>query len=138
MSELDRLWSLIVLIIDLIRAYFKHVGAVQHLSYTYLGREGNMENYRIQWVSSPSDFVDKLVAFYRLDGGASQQTPDLPASTLEVTIGFPTGATVDLWVITYGDNGTLDESEHLTFNASNKEQVKGVSGLTATWTGHVA
>ena len=136
MSELDRLWGLIVLIIDLIRAYFKHVAPVQHLSYTYLGKEGNMENYRIQWVSSPSDFVDKLVAFYQLDGGASQQTADLPASTLEVTIGFATGATVDLWVVTYGDNGTTAESEHLTFNASNKEQVQPVTGLTATWKSH--
>lgn len=114
----------------------RQVQPVKHLSKIYMKHGDNMEEYTIHWVASQSTFVDKNVINYRLDGGGVQTLLDMPPSQVSAVIEASTGATVELWIVTYGDNDTTAASEHLTFVAKNEEPVKAVTGLTAVWRLH--
>ena len=94
-----------------------------------------METYKITWTPSPSTFVQSHDLLLVIDG-VSAPAITLQAFEIEKTVDIPTGATVQVTVKTYGDNGTTALCPPLNFDAVNMEPVKPVGGLTATWVKH--
>jgi hypothetical protein len=97
-----------------------------------------MEKYRIGWIPSQSDFVESRDVFAKENGGPTiTVATGLPSSSNQIDANFTTGASVEVWTVVHGDNGTQAESFHLSFNAVNTQSVQPDTGLTATWLSHV-
>jgi hypothetical protein len=59
------------------------------------------------------------------------------ASAVSTEVDLALGQNVDVFVRTFGDNGTQADSAHVTFTVQNGESVQPVSGLTANWLQHI-
>jgi hypothetical protein len=130
------LWSLLVSIWRWITR--PRVKAVTQLTATRIEWEGDMERFRIGWTPSPSLNVDRHEVFVALDGGAAAKVADAIASATSTEILVPSGASVKVFVRTFGDNLTTADSAQISFEATDQTPVKPVSGVTATWLGHEA
>jgi hypothetical protein len=96
-----------------------------------------MEKYRAAWNPSPSTFVEKNELRGSVAGGAEiVLVPDLPPSAFEATFDVESGADCDVFVRTYGDNGTTADSLHVRFTASNEQAVAPVEDLDVNWLSH--
>lgn len=107
------------------------------LSAQYLGKDGQMERYRFQWIPSPSTFVEKVALVHTSGGDPEVVGADLPPSTVETTAEFITDAQIQAWIRTWGDNGTVADSPRIDFIATNNEAVLPANGLTVNWEAHI-
>ena len=97
-----------------------------------------MERYKVSWIPSQSDFVEKRPLVGRINGAMETVLVDnLPSSANQVLYDFPTGASCEIWTRVLGDNGTQADSTHLTFGAANNEQVQPDTSITVGWVSHI-
>ncbi len=100
--------------------------------------EGQVERYRLLWIPSASDFVETRDVLCKIDGGAEQAiATGLPSSANQAVYDFPTGAQCEVWTRVHGDNGTQADSAHVTFAATNAEQVEPDTSMTVQWVEHL-
>lgn len=116
----------------------RSVRAVGRIAITYIGKAGSMERYRASWNPSPSAFVEK----HELRGlvGASGDAvlvADLPSSAFEATFDVAEGSVCDVYLRTYGDNGTFADSGHAHFTARNEQTVSPVEDFGVAWLSHI-
>lgn len=98
-----------------------------------------MERYKAMWIPSPDDFVEKQQLVGRVNGAAEAVLADgLPSSAMSALLDLPTDAGVELWVRTFGDNGTKADSQSVSFVATNGSGVRAASGLTVVFVEHLA
>jgi len=111
---------------------------VEHIeSYTIGDRQ--MERYKATWGPSPSTFVEQHELVAKINGGAEAVlVTNIQAPAFECTFAVEIGQQVECWLRTWGDNGTHDDSTHVTFTAENKEGVKAVTGFAVAWQEHIA
>jgi len=109
-----------------------------NLLITNIERTGNMERIKLAWTPSLDTFVESQKVFTGIDGVTpAQNGVDLPSSADSVILEFPTDAPVVLFVRTVGDNGSIADSELLSFIADNEQNVRAATGLSAVWQEHV-
>lgn len=135
MTLLKKILDFLGLVLRLI--FRPRISPVVGFSHSLILKEANgMEKFLFTWQPSPSSFVEKHNLITKISGGAEVVGPDLPASSISLEQSFPTGASVEAWIRTTGDNGTTADSNHVSFTAANAELVQPVSSLHASWVSH--
>ena len=115
----------------------QRVHAVKRFKVTYI-TGGLVQKYHASWNPSPSAFVEK----HELRGvigtaGDAVLVPDLPSSAFECTFDVMEGQVCDVYLRTYGDNGTSADSEHARFTAKNEQAVAAVTDFAVVWQANI-
>lgn len=97
----------------------------------------NMERFLFSWVPSPSSFSERQALVTSVNGGPQTEGAELPRSASQTTADFETGSTVVAVIRTWGDNGSVADSNAVTFVASNGEAILPATGLKAEWQAHI-
>jgi hypothetical protein len=151
-SEIGMNWTTAGIIASVLTAIFfivkhykqkeKHktenVLPVTNITITHLRKDVNgMENIRVAWPLSPSNFVEKQEMFIGLDGATpSKFGSDIAANVNTIDIQLPTGKVVDLYIKVTGDNATTANSPSISFASENQEKVQPPGMPTTTWLSH--
>ena len=97
-----------------------------------------MERYRASWNPSPSAFVEKHELRGSLGAaGDAVLVPDLPSSSFEAMFEVGENVVCDVYLRTYGDNGTTADSEHARFTSKNMQTVAAAEDFAVAWQAHV-
>lgn len=95
-----------------------------------------MERYRASWNPSPSGFVEKHQLIDVVGGTESVLVDGLSSSSFEAFADLTTGTPHELFLRTFGDNGTTADSAHVAFTAKNEQKVAAVEDFGVAWVSH--
>jgi hypothetical protein len=140
------IYALLIIIVILIVFLFlrktkptSSVSPATNLTLKYIRRKNNMEIYTATWVPSTSTFVEKQQVFVGLNGATPTQVlTDLPSSTETIDLSLETGAVVEVFIRTIGDNETQADTPIVSFTATNEEKVVAATNLSVAWKSHSA
>lgn len=134
------LWIIIVIAIAIaiLIEISRHKSAVQPTTNLTISWSSDMEKYRASWNPSPSTFVEKHELRGSLNGGADAAiVTEIAASAFEATFDVAEGTECDVYLRTYGDNGTTADSAHVRFTAKNEQTVQAVEDFGVAWQSHI-